>query len=113
MFFRTNIVETVLCGVSIPAGARVGIIFASANRDPAKFSEPDVFDIGRKPNPHLAFGASAHLCLGAPLARLEARLLLQELARRVRFIERYGAGERTGNSLTNGFRKLPLRLIEG
>jgi cytochrome P450 len=72
-----------------------------------------VFDIGRKPNPHLAFGASVHLCLGAPLARLEARLLLQELARRVRFIERYGAGERTGNSLTNGFRKLPLRLIEG
>ncbi len=112
MFFRTNTVEAVLGGVSIPAEARVGVIFASANRDPAKFSEPDVFDIGRKPNPHLAFGASVHLCLGAPLARLEATLLLQELVRRVRFIERCGAGERTGNSLTNGFRTLPLRLIE-
>jgi cytochrome P450 len=51
------------------------------------------------------------LCLGAPLARLEARLLLQELARRVRLIERPAAGERTGNSLTHGFRTLPLRLI--
>jgi len=112
MFFRTNTVEAVLGGVSIPAEARVGVIFASANRDPAKFSEPDVFDIGRKPNPHLAFGASVHLCLGAPLARLEATLLLRELARRVRFIERCGGGERTGNSLTNGFRMLPLRLIE-
>jgi cytochrome P450 len=112
MFFRTTTVETVLGGVSIPAEARVGVIFASANRDPAKFSEPDVFDIGRKPNAHLAFGASVHLCLGAALARLEARLLLQELVHRVHLIERSAPGVRTGNSLTHGFRKLPLRLIE-
>lgn len=112
MFFRTTTVETALCGVHIPAESRVSVVFAAANRDPAKFSAPDLFDIGRKPNPHLAFGASVHLCLGAPLARLEARLLLQELANRVRSIERPAAGERTGNSLTHGFRKLPLRLID-
>jgi cytochrome P450 len=112
IFFRTTTVETLLGGVSIPAEARVGVIFGAANRDPAKFLDPDLFDIGRKPNPHLAFGVSVHLCLGAPLARLEATLLLRELARRVRFIERPVEGERTGNSLTHGFRKLPLRLIQ-
>jgi cytochrome P450 len=112
IFFRTATAATVLCGVSIPAESRVGVIFAAANRDPAKFPQPDSFDIGRTPNPHLAFGASVHLCLGAPLARLEAKLLLQELARRVRLIERTDAGERTGNALTHGFRTLPLRLIE-
>ena len=111
IFFRTTTVETELCGVHIPANARVGVIFGSANRDPAKFTEPDRFDIGRKPNQHLAFGASAHLCLGAPLARLEAALLLKELASRVRTIERTGAAERTGNALTHGFRVLPLRLV--
>jgi cytochrome P450 len=112
IFFRTATVETDLCGVTIPADSRLGVMFGAANRDPAKFQGPDLFDIGRKPNPHVAFGASVHLCLGAPLARLEARLLLQELARRVRTIERRGTGERTGNSLTRGFRTLPLRLIE-
>jgi len=110
-FFRTATVDTVLCGTTIPADSRVATIFASANRDPAVFDDPDTFDIGRHPNPHLSFGASVHLCLGAPLARLEATALLEELAARVKSIERSCPGVRTTNSTTRGFRTLPLTFV--
>ena len=109
-FFRTTTDDTVLCDTTIPADSRVATIFASANRDPAAFDDPDTFDIGRHPNPHLSFGASIHLCLGAPLARLEATALLEELAARVKSIERPYPGVRTTNSTTRGFRSLPLTL---
>jgi cytochrome P450 len=110
-FFRTTTRDTVLCGAAIPAGSRIATIFASANRDPAVFDEPDTFDIGRRTNPHLSFGASIHLCPGAPLARLEATTLLEELAARVQSIERPRAGVRTSNSTTRGFESLPLTLV--
>ena len=110
-FFRTTTTDTVLCGVPIPADARVATIFASANRDPDVFTDPDIFDIGRRSNPHLSFGASIHLCLGAPLARLEATMLLREMAARVKSIERISPGIRTTNSTTRGFRSLPLALV--
>jgi cytochrome P450 len=86
-------------------------MFASANRDPDVFTEPDTFDIGRRSNPHLSFGASIHLCLGAPLARLEATMLLREMAVRVKSIERTSPGVRTTNSTTRGYRSLPLALV--
>ncbi len=110
-FFRTTTTNTVLCGVPIPADSRVATIFASANRDPDVFTDPDTFDIGRRPSPHLSFGASIHLCLGAPLARLEATTLLREMADRVKSIERTAPGVRTTNSTTRGFRSLPLSLV--
>jgi cytochrome P450 len=109
-FFRTTTTDTVLCGVPIPAETRVATMFGSANRDPAVFDDPETFDIGRQPNPHLSFGASIHLCLGAPLARLEAATLLAELVNRVKSIERSAPGVRTTNSTTRGFRTLPLTL---
>jgi cytochrome P450 len=70
-----------LSGVDIPAGADVLVCIGAANRDPAVFADPDTFDIRRaNARDHLSFGGGAHLCLGAPLARLEARVVLTELA---------------------------------
>src|SRR5262249_21708862 len=75
-----------LGGQAIAANEIVILWLASANRDPAKFPEPDRFDVRRTPNPHLAFGHGIHFCLGAPLARLEARIALGILLERYREI---------------------------
>jgi pimeloyl-[acyl-carrier protein] synthase len=69
-------------GVPVPAGARRALVFAAANRDPAVFTEPDALKLTRFPNPHLAFSAGAHFCLGAPLARLHGQVALDLLFRR-------------------------------
>ncbi|WP_405437922.1 cytochrome P450 [Streptomyces anulatus] len=66
-------------GQKLPAGSLVIPLLAAANRDPAEFADPEVFDIGRSPNPHLSFGHGVHFCLGANLARMEARVALQVL----------------------------------
>ena len=69
-------------GVTIPKGSPVEPILGAANRDPAAFDDPDSFDIGRTPNRHLAFSLGNHFCLGAHLARLEARIALGNLIQR-------------------------------
>ncbi len=68
--------------VDVKRGDRVMLLMASANRDPAKFADPDALDISRNPNPHLAFGHGIHFCLGAPLARLELEVGLREMVKR-------------------------------
>jgi cytochrome P450 len=79
-------VDTEVGGVLIPAGEIVVPWLAAANRDQRVFTEPDRFDIHRKPNPHLSFGHGIHFCLGAPLARLEARVAMRLLLQRYRDI---------------------------
>lgn len=71
-----------LHGVTIPRGAMVTTLLASANRDPAQFPDPDRFDIARSPNNHLAFSKGAHFCLGSHLARLETAIVIAELIAR-------------------------------
>ncbi len=80
--FRRATVDTEVAGTSIQAGDRLALVYPAANRDPAVFDEPDRFDITRDPNPHIAFGYGTHFCLGANLARLEVRLLFEELTKR-------------------------------
>lgn len=70
-------------GVTIKAGQQVVLMYGSANRDPARFTDPEAFDIRRTPNTHLAFGLGTHFCLGAGLARLEIRVFFEEFVRRV------------------------------
>ncbi len=82
LFERWVLEDAEVCGVRLPRGAELGLLFASANRDPAAFAEPDRLDLARHPNPHLSFGAGIHFCLGAPLARLELRLAFEALLRR-------------------------------
>ncbi|MEU1880748.1 cytochrome P450 [Streptosporangium sp. NPDC020072] len=76
---RATTREAELGGVTIPADKMVMVWLAVANRDPRQFPDPDVFNPGRDPNPHLGFGRGIHFCLGAPLARLEGRVALDIL----------------------------------
>jgi cytochrome P450 len=84
---RITTADTEVAGVRIPAGQIVLPWVIAANRDERVFAEPHRFDIHRKPNPHLSFGHGIHFCLGAPLARLEARVALRLMLERYRDVE--------------------------
>jgi cytochrome P450 PksS len=79
---RVALEDVTFGSVTIPKGGLVSSVLGSANRDEAQFAEPERLDLGREPNKHLAFGFGHHFCLGASLARLEARIALQALFRR-------------------------------
>jgi len=87
-------VETQVEGMTVPAGGRVSLCWASANQDEAVFENPSEVRLDRKPNPHMAFGFGAHLCLGAAHARLLVRTLLQKCIDRVGQITVLSAQER-------------------
>ena len=86
-FFRTATTDASIGDVKVVKRDRVILLYPSANRDEAVFRDPYTFDIRRHPNPHVAFGFGTHFCLGASLARLELRLLLDELTRRLTGLE--------------------------
>jgi unspecific monooxygenase len=81
-FERWVLEDTELDGVMLERGTKVALLYASANRDPRKFTAPDTLDLTRDPNPHVTFGLGIHFCLGAPLARLELQIALPAIARR-------------------------------
>ncbi|HYN75511.1 MAG TPA: cytochrome P450 [Candidatus Limnocylindria bacterium] len=82
LFERTATEDVEIGGVLVRHGQRIAALLGSANRDGEAFDGPDDFDVGRDPNPHLAFGAGIHFCLGAPLARLELQITVPLLAQR-------------------------------
>jgi cytochrome P450 len=108
---RTATRDLDLCGQAVHAGDKVVFWEASANRDESVFADPFAFDITRDPNPHLGFGHGVHHCLGANLARLEIRIVLDELRARVGAIEPAGPVEWTRSNKHTGIRHLPVRLI--
>ncbi len=109
-FRRTANRDIELHGKLIREGDRVILVHASANRDDRVFADPERFDICRNPNPHLAFGVGPHLCLGATLARVEARCMFDEIIRRLDDIALTGSPVRMHSSLVNGYQTMPIRF---
>lgn len=102
--------EVTVHGQVIPAGARVWLCFAAANRDERRFPNPDQLDFDREPKRHIAFGEGIHHCIGAPLARLESRVALQEFWTRFPDYEIIGPNERLHQHTTRGWAQLTGRV---
>jgi cytochrome P450 len=111
VFVRAATTDTELRGTPVNAGDRVALFYPSANRDETRFTDPDRFDIGRAPNPHLAFGGGGtHFCLGANLARVEASAIIPEVLSRMKDLELAGPVERVRSNLMNGIHRMPVRF---
>lgn len=110
-FMRTSTRDCTLGGADVAAGDPLLLLYASADRDEAAFGPTaDRFDVGRDPNHHVAFGFGPHFCLGAALARLELRAVLEALLDRFECIESAGAVQRTGSAVIAGVVHAPLVL---
>ena len=109
---RVATTDVELGGERISAGEKLILLYPSANRDEAVFEDPFHFDIGRSPNEHVAFGFGAHFCLGASLARLELRVVLEGLLDRLPDLELAEAGEPglRASNFVSGYETLPVRF---
>ena len=108
-FMRSATADTHLRGRDIAKGDWLMLCYPSGNRDEAVFDEPDAFNPARSPNRHLAFGYGAHLCLGQHLAKLEMRVLWEELLPRLTHLEFGGVPTRAEASFVGGPKRLPIR----
>jgi cholest-4-en-3-one 26-monooxygenase len=109
-FRRTATRDVELHGQRIRAGEKVTMWYGSANRDETIFPHADRFDVGRSPNDHLAFGFGPHFCLGAHLARLEIRLMFEELLRRIPDVRLAGPVERLRSNFIHGIKRMPVEF---
>jgi cytochrome P450 len=109
--FRTNNEDVTLHGVDIPKDSKVMCLFAAANLDEGQFPNPDKFDIERPTaelRKQLGFGWGTHICTGAPLARMEARIAIEELLKRMPGLRADGEAVQTAPSVLYGFDKMPI-----
>ena len=110
-FCRTTTREVEVAGTPLPAGEKVVLFLGAANRDPRRWDDPDRFDITRNAMGHVGFGLGIHLCVGQTVARLEGKLLLTALARRVERMELAGQSQRRLNNTLRAWEHLPLMLV--
>jgi cytochrome P450 len=110
-FRRTATCDTELQGVRIAEGDKVVTWLISGNYDERQFADPYTFDITRKPNNHVTFGRGGpHFCLGAHLAKLETRIMFEELLPRIASIEPAGPARRMESNFTNAYKAMPVRV---
>jgi cytochrome P450 len=107
---RTAVAEVEMQGKRIRPGDKVAMYYTSGNRDEAVFAQPDRFDIRRSPNPHLALGYATHFCMGAHLARLEAKVFFEELFATFPRIEAAGEPRRLRSNFNNALKHFPVAL---
>jgi len=112
-FRRTALRDTKIAGREIREGERVVMWYTSANRDPAVFSKPERFDIGRFPNEHLSFGFGRHFCLGARLARMEVQVTLETLLARDVHLSLRGAPRYMRSNFAHSLKHMPVSLRAG
>jgi cytochrome P450 len=110
ILIRTTTREVDVGGSTIPGDAQVLLVWASANRDERRWDDPDRLDLTRRPTRHVAFGEGIHHCLGAPLARLEARILFEELFRRIPDYEVSGPIVRVKTPTDRALERLPVQF---
>jgi cytochrome P450 len=108
-FRRTATRDVELRGVKIKENDKVVMYYGSANRDEDVFRDPYTFDVGRTPNDHLAFGIGQHWCLGANLARLEIRIMFEELLQRLPDLDLAGPPRRLRSNFLNAIKSMPVR----
>jgi cytochrome P450 len=112
-FRRTATADTELRGVPIREGDKVVTWLISGNFDEEQFADPLRFDIQRKPNNHVTFGRGGpHFCLGAHLAKLETRVMFEELLPRLASIELTGPARRMHSNFTNAYKSMPVRVTQ-